>query len=142
MPYGFGTDTQVWDAFGVPAGWVNHIAGVGYDTDGESGASPSGSTDPRDGFMGLSIDVSLGAGLGPAASTTVIVHHTYGSTTPVIPVESCPWDCADGDGDVGITDFLQLLAQWGLVDAPCDIDGGGVGITDFLALLANWGRCP
>ncbi len=24
----------------------------------------------------------------------------------------------------------------------CDIDGGGVGITDFLELLANWGPCP
>ncbi len=27
----------------------------------------------------------------------------------------CPWDCADGDGDVGIVDFLALLANWG----PC-----------------------
>jgi hypothetical protein len=55
---------------------------------------------------------------------------------------SCPWDCTrTGDGNVGISDFLLLLAQW---DGPgsCDIDGGGVGITDFLALLANWGPCP
>ncbi len=53
----------------------------------------------------------------------------------------CPWDCADGDGTVGINDFLALLAQW---DTPgsCDFDGGGGGITDFLALLANWGPCP
>ena len=142
VPYGFGTSTEVWDAFGVPAGWVNHIAGVGYDTDGESGSAPSGSTDPRDGFMGLAIDVSLAAGLGPGATTTVIVHHTYGSTTPVLPVSACPWDCADGNGDVGITDFLQLLSEWGMVGSPCDTDGGGVGITDFLALLGNWGACP
>ncbi len=55
----------------------------------------------------------------------------------------CPWDCADGgNGDVGITDFLALLAQWGQVDTSCDFDGGGVGITDFLDLLANWGACP
>ncbi len=54
----------------------------------------------------------------------------------------CPWDCADGDGHVGIEDFLAVLGQWGQVDASCDIDGGGVGITDFLALLANWGMCP
>jgi len=54
---------------------------------------------------------------------------------------SCPWDCADGDGQVGIVDFLALFADW---DGPgaCDFDGGGVGITDFLALLANWGPCP
>jgi len=140
-PYGFGTSTEVWDAFGVPAGWVNHIAGVGYDTDGESGAAPPGSTSPQDGFIGLSIDVSLGAGLGPNASTTVIVHHTYGSITPVLP-ESCPWDCGDFDGNVGINDFLQVLSEWGMVDSPCDIDGGGVGINDFLGLLANWGPCP
>ena len=54
----------------------------------------------------------------------------------------CPWDCTQpGDGSVGISDFLLLLAQWG-GPGTCDIDGGGVGITDFLALLAAWGPCP
>ncbi len=53
----------------------------------------------------------------------------------------CPADF-DGDCDVGITDFLQLLAEWGLIGAPCDVNGGGVGITDFLELLATWGPCP
>ena len=56
--------------------------------------------------------------------------------------DDCPWDCADGgNGDVGITDFLKLLADWSL-PSTCDFDGGGVGITDFLKLLANWGPCP
>ena len=47
----------------------------------------------------------------------------------------------DGDDDVGILDFLQMLAAWG----PCpgcveDIDNDGmVGIVDLLALLAAWG---
>jgi hypothetical protein len=50
----------------------------------------------------------------------------------------------DGDGVVGITDFLTLLASWG----PCadcgaclaDLDGDcDVGVNDFLILLANWG---
>ncbi len=54
---------------------------------------------------------------------------------------SCPWDCGDSDGNVGIVDFLAVLADWGN-PSPCDFDGGGVGITDFLALLANWGSCP
>ena len=67
---------------------------------------------------------------------------TLGVLLNSTPVVACPWDCADGDGTVGIVDFLGLLAQWGQVGAPCDIDGGGVGITDFLALLANWGPCP
>jgi len=55
----------------------------------------------------------------------------------------CPWDL-DGDDIVGITDFLDLLAQWGSdPGGPPDFDGDGtVGITDFLELLANWGDCP
>jgi len=44
---------------------------------------------------------------------------------------SCQWDL-DGDGEVGITDFLILLANW----------GDPYGITEFLAMLANWGSCP
>ncbi len=58
-------------------------------------------------------------------------------------VSSCPWDL-DGSGDVGINDFLDLLAQWGTdPGGPPDFDGSGdVGITDFLALLGNWGSCP
>jgi len=55
---------------------------------------------------------------------------------------TCPQDCGDMDGNVGINDFLALLAQWGDVGSSCDIDGGGVGINDFLDLLANWGPCP
>ncbi len=54
----------------------------------------------------------------------------------------CPWDCSDGDGAVGIGDFLAMLATWGTTGGSCDFDGGGVGITDFLLLLANWGPCP
>ena len=49
----------------------------------------------------------------------------------------------DGDGQVGITDFLMLLASWGVCPdpdvCPADMDDDGVvGITDFLLLLANW----
>ena len=54
----------------------------------------------------------------------------------------CPWDCAGDDGEVGINDFLALIAQWGTAGS-CDTDGdGAVDIDDFLALLANWGLCP
>ncbi len=52
----------------------------------------------------------------------------------------------DGDGTVGIIDFLLLLSVWGPCPDPCppscnaDLDGDcAVGITDFLTLLANWG---
>jgi Tol biopolymer transport system component len=59
----------------------------------------------------------------------------------------CPADI-DGGGDVGVTDFLALLAAWGPCPDPCppcpaDLDGDCiVGVTDFLILLANWGPCP
>jgi hypothetical protein len=51
----------------------------------------------------------------------------------------------DGDGSVGITDFLALLAGWGTCPGGMpgclgDLDGDGtVGPRDFQALLANWG---
>jgi hypothetical protein len=51
----------------------------------------------------------------------------------------------DGDGVVGIADFLLMLAAWGPCPAlpdpcPADLDGdGAVGVTDFLILLAGWG---
>ena len=59
-----------------------------------------------------------------------------------IPDEcECPWDCGDGNGEVGINDFLALLAQWGTM-GTCDFDTDGVDIGDFLDLIAHWGPCP
>ena len=54
----------------------------------------------------------------------------------------CWWDIT-GDNDVGINDFLQLLAAWGSNPAgPPDFDGDGdVDIEDMLSLLAAWGPC-
>ncbi|MHC4217887.1 MAG: hypothetical protein ACYSU7_05460 [Planctomycetota bacterium] len=55
----------------------------------------------------------------------------------------CPWDL-DDSGDVGVVDFLALLAAWGPnpghpADFNCD---GNVDVLDFLELLASWGPCP
>ena len=45
----------------------------------------------------------------------------------------------NGDGLVGIEDFLMLLSQWG-TDGSGDIDGDGiVGVLDLLILLTWWG---
>ncbi|MCZ6612725.1 MAG: hypothetical protein O6941_08820, partial [Planctomycetota bacterium] len=137
--YAFGTDVQVWDAYGIPDCWRNHIAAVGYDTDGESGGSPPNCGAPCDALALLEIPVALAAG----ATTTVTVTHTYGDNVPVGGGLPCPWDL-NGSGDVGILDLLALLAAWGPNPGdPADFDGDGtVGILDLLTLLANWGACP
>ena len=62
-----------------------------------------------------------------------------------VAIPPCPWDCGgDNDNNVGIVDFLAVLAQWELVGSSCDFGKGppGVGVEDFLQLLANWGPCP
>ena len=50
----------------------------------------------------------------------------------------------DGDGTVGASDLLILLASWGPCgdcgDCIADLDGNcTVGASDLLILLANWG---
>jgi hypothetical protein len=52
----------------------------------------------------------------------------------------------DGDGVVGVLDFLLLLGAWGPCPEPCppscsaDFNGNcEVDVNDFLTLLANWG---
>jgi hypothetical protein len=78
--------------------------------------------------------------------------HTFGLFRPGTPssLVASGWapslECRadfDNDGQVGVTDFLALLAVWG----PCpgcdeDINGDGVvDVLDFLQLLAMWGPC-
>jgi hypothetical protein len=54
----------------------------------------------------------------------------------------CPGDI-DGDGTVGVSDFLEMLAAWGPNPGhPADLDADGVvSVTDFLMLLGVWGPC-
>ncbi|MHC4102725.1 MAG: FG-GAP repeat protein [Planctomycetota bacterium] len=74
----------------------------------------------------------------------IIVGADYGAYVfEPVACSSC-WGDLDGDGSVGVTDFLDLLAVWGTdPGGPPDFDGDGtVGIWDFLELLALWGPCP
>lgn len=50
----------------------------------------------------------------------------------------------DGDGNVGFSDLVILLATWGgCPGCPADLDGDGdVGFSDLVSLLAAWGPCP
>jgi len=59
-------------------------------------------------------------------------------TPPALPSD------LDGDGTVGMADFVDLLAAWGscsdCVNCPADFDGDcSVGILDLLILLGDWG---
>jgi hypothetical protein len=46
----------------------------------------------------------------------------------------------DGDCDVGVSDLLYLLADWGKPNSPADINGDGiVNVFDLLILLGDWG---
>jgi hypothetical protein len=52
----------------------------------------------------------------------------------------CPADL-DGDGLVGINDFLFVLGEWG--GPGGDVNGDGdTDILDLLAVLGQWGACP
>ena len=117
------------------ASWIRQADMVA--SDGLSGDQFSAAVD-------LSGDVAvIGAvefGNGPGSA------YTYAGLTDGIPDQcqaACPWDL-DGDGAIGITDFLALLGLWGTnPGGPPDFDGDlDVGITDFLELLGHWGTCP
>ncbi len=94
---------------------------------------------------GLLLTTGIASGQVPAVRTGPVQLTDFGvpEVQEAAQVPTCPWDCqATPDQEVGISDFLEVLAQWTLVDTSCDFDGGGVGINDFLLLLANWGLCP
>lgn len=117
---------------------------VSYVTDTQGGSSGSAVVDDS---TGLAIGIHTGGGCNAGGGANIGTGINNSGlqdalgTPQGICLPSCPWDL-DGTGDVGINDFLALLAAWAQVDVPADFDGGGVRVTDFLELLANWGPCP
>ncbi|MHC4218549.1 MAG: hypothetical protein ACYSU7_08860, partial [Planctomycetota bacterium] len=96
-----------------------------------------------------------GGAVGEDFCTTLIINTDQGgfccSTQLCVPVPDCSAAAIfcglDGDGEVGVSDVLALLAAWGPCpdcgDCVADLDGDcNVGVTDFLTLLAAWGPCP
>ncbi len=89
-----------------------------------------------------------GGAVGEELCFTVLVNGEQGgfccSTEVCVTVPDCSPECdLDGDGVVGIMDYLALLGVWGSCpdcsSCPADFDGDcDVGITDVLELLANW----
>lgn len=63
------------------------------------------------------------------------------STADCDDTPACTGD-ANGDGDVGTTDLLMVIADWGQTDSPADVDGDGtVNASDILVILGGWGPC-
>jgi hypothetical protein len=137
--YAFGSDTQEWEAYGLPDCWVNHIALVGYNINGTSGDAVG-----ADDVHTVLVQTVTVPGSG---SATMEILQTYGQQTPygLVGPPPCPCDCqTDPNGSVDVQDFLALLAQWG-GPGTCDCDSppdGVVDVQDFLAILATWGPCP
>ncbi|MHC4993393.1 MAG: hypothetical protein ACYTGC_20710, partial [Planctomycetota bacterium] len=128
--------------FDAPAGGTEIGGGETLIADGSS---------PQDVWMLNSVSATAPAGTqrvealllflqGELDAGAVFVDNVTLELTAASP---CVGDI-DGDGQVGVTDFLALLAAWGPNPGhPADLDGNGdVGVTDFLALLAAWGPCP
>ena len=88
------------------------------------------------------------AGRNDTGSCQIAIQCLFGNCT-------CAQNDIDGDGQVGILDFLTLLADWGDCAEPCnpgcvndpdtcssDVDRDcTVGIGDFLRVLGSWGNC-
>ncbi|MCZ6664259.1 MAG: S8 family serine peptidase [Gammaproteobacteria bacterium] len=82
--------------------------------------------------------------LGAKGFDNFFGHGRINSSATIAAVNSsCPADL-DGDGSVGASDLLALLAAWGTdPGGPPDFDGdGNVDASDLLVLLVNWGPCP
>jgi hypothetical protein len=55
--------------------------------------------------------------------------------------QSCFGDL-DGDGNVNVSDLLNIIAQWGLTDSPADVNSDGiVNVSDLLLVVGAWGPC-
>ncbi len=59
-------------------------------------------------------------------------------------VNPCPAD-TNGDGQVNVTDLVNVIQEWGSSGGPLggDINGDGiVNVTDLIAVISAWGPCP
>ncbi len=76
---------------------------------------------------------------GVIAASAQTLDDTHSRAVLLVPVEVILGD-VNNDGQVGVVDLLELLAQWGpCVGCSADLDHDGVvSISDFLLLLGNW----
>ncbi|MHC5024517.1 MAG: hypothetical protein ACYTGG_11535, partial [Planctomycetota bacterium] len=76
--------------------------------------------------------------------TGALIEHLFTTVQGMKAIGIVPlFEDVDGDGQVGISDLMAVLAGWGPCPAAgtchADVDGDGVvGISDLLAVLAAW----
>ena len=73
---------------------------------------------------------------------TTWIYPTIGTITIFNgPPPNCEGDI-DSDGQVGLSDVLIILSEWGCSDCISDVDGNGTtGFDDVISVLAVWGPC-
>jgi hypothetical protein len=110
-------DSITWSTLTNPIRW-NHLYNFRFD----SNRPP--------------VDATVTVGLFRTGTPSELTGLTVG------PSLECIGDIND-DNEVGVNDFLEMLAAWGFNPGhAADLDGDDwVGITDFLLLLAYWGPC-
>lgn len=158
-------DTPLWQSLfdGVAAGQSTslYFDPFGMWTSGPGSMSTGETFGFPDAVPGPPIAVSIGVELNYSISSLDRVR-VFSNLIANVPVAGdavpgwgtepgdfmrCPGD-VDGDGTVGVVDFLELLQGWGMcLEAPkrcrTDLDGNGmINVVDVLELLANWGPCP
>ena len=103
------------------------------------------STVPFGGYevSGIVIRADTAAATSPTMATSGYSltgeFHVQAAPTPPLP---CPGDVLDPPG-VGVEDLLTLMDSLATTDLSADLDNDGqVGASDLLILLVNWGPCP
>ncbi|NNM27297.1 MAG: VCBS repeat-containing protein [Phycisphaerales bacterium] len=124
-------DEDAYAATDVGSGFISVVLNgpQDYRLDVLNGTGSVVATSDRGGF-GVEEAVQVSTTTGTYTLRVTVVDSTGGACDP---------PDFDGDCDVDFQDLLTMLASWGCVDCPADLDGGGVGFTDLLILLSAWG---
>ena len=124
-----GIEAFIWDA-------TNGIQNLQTVLEGQLGVALTGWT--LTDAVGISADGTtiVGVGNNPSGDLEAFV-------AVITPLNLCLGDIT-GDGNVNVTDLLDLLAAWGPNPGhPADINNDGdVNVNDLLSLLGAWGVCP
>ena len=129
---------------------------TGWSRDIQNGLNPDTGFIWRDGVMknlndlispGRQLQISRAVGINDTGQIAATAHSDSLNATVGLLLsptqQSIPGDL-DNDGQVGVSDLLILLLNWGpcqgCEDCPADLDNNCVvGVSDLLILLANWG---